>query len=267
MIYRQWLKYREVAGITVRSQWAYLWEQLIATLFLVVIMFVFVQLWQVTYAETPAGRFAGYSLPEIIWYLVATEAIILSLPRVHVLLQAEVQGGDLALRLNKPYSYLLFHYSAFLGEGLLRLAINLAVGGLTAYLLVGGFAFRWEGGLPLLGLYLTTQALHFCYAAAIGLAAFWMEDVTGLWFILDRAKWLLGGMLLPVELYPEAARRVVEALPFRHMIADPARLFVKFDWADAGTLLLNQAVWLVVFGALCAAIYRLGVRRVDVNGG
>lgn len=264
---RTWLKYAEVARTTLRSRWAYLWDQLLGTLFLAVIMFVFVQLWQVTYASSSAEQFGGYSLPEIIWYLVATESIIMSLPRIHATLEAEVKDGDLAVRLNKPYNYLLFHYSAFLGEGLLRLSTSLLMGGLTAYLLVGGFTFRWEALPVLLLVYLTTQALHFFYNGAIGLAAFWTEDVSGLYLLADRLKWILGGLLLPVEVYPDMARRVVEVLPFRHMLAGPARLFVKFTWVGAGQLLVSQVVWLAVFGSVCTLIYRLGVRRVDVNGG
>jgi ABC-2 type transport system permease protein len=264
---RWWRKYFEVARTNLRSRWAYLWDQVLSTIHLAFIMFVFVQLWKVTYASSSPEAFAGYSLPEVIWYLVGTEAIITSLPRIHSVLASEVKNGDLAIRLNKPYSYLLFHYSAFLGEGLVRLATSLAVGGLTAYLLVGGFAFRWEALPVLLLLYLSTTMLHFFYSGVIGLAAFWVEDVFGLYLLLDRLKWMLGGMLLPVELYPAAVRRVVEALPFQYMIAAPARLFVKFSWAGAAQLAMSQAVWLVVFGLVCTTVYRLGVRRVDVNGG
>lgn len=264
---RQVRKYTEVAITTLRSRWIYLWDQLLGSAFLVLILFVFVQLWRVTYAAGESEAFAGYSLAEIIWYLVATEAIIVSLPRIHTTLSAEVQNGDLAIRLNKPYNYLLFHAAAFLGDGMVRMAISLVVGGATAYLLVGGFAFRWEGLPALLICYFTTALLHFCYNASIGLAAFWVEDVTGLFWLLDRLKWLLGGMLLPVEIYPAAVRRVVEALPFQHMIAGPARLMVKFSWVDAASLARSQAIWLLLFGAMAAMIYRLGVRRVDLNGG
>jgi ABC-2 type transport system permease protein len=264
---RSLLKYYEVARITIRSRWAYLWDQLLANWFLVIVMFVFVQLWKVTYAATGSGTLAGLSLPEMVWYLVFTEAIVMSLPRLSSAIDQEVKDGDLAIRLNKPYSYLLFHLSGFLGEALLRLSTLLIVGGLTAYLLVGGFAFRWEGVPLLFFVYLITAALHFCYIASIGLLAFWLEDTTGLYFVFDRIKWLLGGMMLPVELFPGAIRKVAEALPFQYMIAGPARLFVQFSWADAGRLLQSQALWLVIFGAICAGIYRLGVRKVDVNGG
>lgn len=264
---RAWLKYFEVARINVRSRWAYLWDQLLSTAFLAVIMFVFVQLWRVTFTATGGGNINGYTLPEMIWYLVATEALVTSLPRIHNTLQAEVKDGDLAVRLNKPYNYLLFHYSTYVGEGLLQLGLQLLMGGLTAYLLVGGFAFRWTVVPVLLAVYLTTQALHFCFGASIGLAAFWMEDVSGLYFVFDRLKWILGGFLLPIEVYPDAVRRIAEALPFQYMIAGPARLFVKFDAGDAVRLVGSQAVWLAVFGSVCWGLYRLGVRRVDVNGG
>lgn len=260
-------KYLEVARVALRSQVTYLWDLLLSTLFLVVIMFVFVQLWKVTYAATPSSAFAGYGLPQIIWYLVATESIVTSLPRIHSTIDGGVKNGDLALRLNKPYSYLLFHYSTFLSQGLLQLGLKLAVGGLTAYLLVGGFRFYWPGIPALLLIYLTTQAINFCYSAAVGLAAFWLEDITGLYFVVDRLKWILGGMLLPLELYPDSIRTVVERLPFRYMIAGPAHLFVYFNWAEAGRLLAAQGFWTVLFSLLCWLLYRMGVRRVDVNGG
>lgn len=261
------LKYTEVALINIRSRWAYFWDQMLSSWFLVVVLFVFVQLWKVTYSSGGGGAIDGYTLTDMIWYLVATEALVMSAPRVYSAIEQEVKAGDLAIRLNKPYSYLLFHFSGYLGEGIMRLLTFALVGGATAYLLVGGVAFHWESIPGLLAVYLTTTAISFCYSASIGLFAFWLEDISGLYFIFDKLKWILGGLLLPIEVYPGVARQLAEALPFRHMIAGPARLFVKFSWADAAVLLQSQLIWGLVFGLICAGIYRLGVRRVDVNGG
>lgn len=264
---KKWLlKYLEVARINIRSRWAYLWDQLISNWFLIVILFVFVQLWKVTYSGGD-GNIGGYTINEMIWYLVATEVMLLSTPRIHSTIEQEVKAGDLAIRLNKPYSYMLFHLSAFFGEGLMRLATTALVGGATAYVLIGGFDFRWEAIPGLALIWVTTMTINFCYNASIGLAAFWLEDVLGLYFLFDRLKWILGGMLLPIEVYPELVRRVVEVLPFRYMIAGPARLFVKFSWAEFGALLQSQVLWTAIFGLICWGIYRLGVRRVDLNGG
>lgn len=263
---RSLLKYAEVARITIRSAWAYLWNQLISSAFLVIVLYVFVQLWKTTYAAE-GEVINGFTLPEMIWYLVATEAIVLSLPRIHAVLEQEVKDGDLALRLNKPYSYLGFHYASFLGEALLKLATMLLVGGATAYLLVGGFDFRWEAAPLLLVVYLVTHLINFFYIGTIGLLAFWVEEVFGLVLLFDRMKWILGGMLIPIQVYPDGVRQIVELLPFQYMIGGPARLFIHFTWEGAGQLLINQLIWTLLFGLLCNGVYRLGVRRVDLNGG
>jgi ABC-2 type transport system permease protein len=260
-------KYLAVVEITVRSRMAYLGEQLLSGFSVLIFMVVFVALWRTTFAVQGAERVDGYTLPQMIWYLVATEAIVLSLPRIHATIEGEVKGGDLAIRLNKPYSYLLFHYAATLGDALLRLASILLVGGLTAYLLVGPIPFRWEGVVPLLLLYISTQALNFCWNATIGLCAFWVEDVLGIFLVLDKIKWLLGGFLLPVELYPDVLKALVKVLPFHHMIGGPAHLFVQFSWEGALELGLAQLAWLPVLALMCGSVYRLGVRKVDVNGG
>ncbi|HLN63752.1 MAG TPA: ABC-2 family transporter protein [Symbiobacteriaceae bacterium] len=261
------LKYVEVGRTNVRSRWAYVWDQVLSTWFLAVILYVFVQLWKVTYAGQGALSLGGYTLADMIWYLVLTESIIFSLPRIHSVIEQEVREGDLALRLNKPYNYLLFHYSQFLGDSLLRLATCLLTGSLTAYLLIGSIAFPWRAVPVLLMIYLLTNGLNFALNAAVGLGAFWMEDVTGPFFVVEKIKWLLGGLLLPIEMYPDAIRRVVEVLPFRYMVAGPARLAIKFSWEGAGALLRSQALWLVLFGLLCAGLYRMGVRKVDLNSG
>lgn len=260
-----WLKYVEVGRINLRAQWVYVWDQLLSGFHLIVLIFIFYRLWSVTFASNAAV--GDYTLPEMVWYILGTETIILSLPRIHSVLDAEVRSGDLALRLNKPYEYLLFHYSALLGEGLVRLVTTLLLGGVTAYLLVGGFSFQWQAIPALLLIYLLTQALHFCYNGMIGLTAFWTEDSAGVYFVMDRLKWIMGGFLLPIDLFPERLRPIAEALPFRDMIYAPARLFVKFSAAEFGILLMRQSAWVLLFGALIWSVYRLGVRKVDVNGG
>ena len=73
------LKLFVIARITIRSRLRYLWDLLGSTLFLAVVMFVFVRLWTVTYESNAvsgavsgsvsgsASRIAGYSLAQMIW--------------------------------------------------------------------------------------------------------------------------------------------------------------------------------------------------------
>ena len=267
-------KLAAIARITLRSRFRYLWDMVGSTLFLAVVMFVFVRLWTVTY-HSSAGtggsikdvQLAGFSLAQMIWYLVATETIIMSMTPIHRLIEREIRDGDVAIRLNKPYSFLGFHWSVFLGEGLLKACILVEVGGVVAALMVGGVSFSPTSVPALMLTYLLTSTLNFFFGAMIGLLAFWTEDVTGFYFIFDRVKWLLGGFLMPITLFPEWLLRIVEWLPFSLMIYQPARLAVQFNWTTWAELSVKQLGLILALGLFAQAMYRLGVRRLDVNGG
>ncbi len=67
---------------------------------------------------------------------------------------------------------------------------------------------------------------------------------------------------LPVWLQP-----VARSLPFSYIYWAPAKLFVNYSHALALELLPIQAAWTGLAVALALLCYRLGVRRLQVNGG
>jgi ABC-2 type transport system permease protein len=271
------IKLFEIARITLRSRFRYLWDMIGSTLFLAVVMFVFNRLWTVTYASsgdassgTAIGgskTLAGFTLDQMIWYLVATETIIMSMTPIHRHIEREIREGDVAIRLNKPYSFLGFHWSVFLGEGILKAGILILVGGSVALLMNGPIPFQLLSVPALFLTFLLTATLSFLYGSMIGLLAFWTEDVTGFYFIFDRIKWLLGGFLMPITLFPDWLFKIVEWLPFSLMIFRPASLAVKFDWSVWADLSIRQLGLILFMGAIAQGVFRLGVRRLDVNGG
>jgi len=191
----------------------------------------------------------------------------MSVPRLTTRLDQEIKAGDIAYSLARPYSYVGFQYALFLGEAGVRLLVNYVIG--------GGVAWLGTGALPAVGLPLLAQALVIFLAVsllflnqmALGLLAFWAEDTRGFQLIYERAMWILGGLLLPVQLFPPLLRGVAEVLPFRYAINAPAQLVVQFDARQFTGLVAHQAVWLAAFGLLVFALYRAGIRRVTVNGG
>jgi ABC-2 type transport system permease protein len=273
------LKLFVIARITIRSRLRYLWDLMGSTLFLAVVMFVFVRLWTVTYesnstlgatsgaAAGAASRIAGFSLAQMIWYLVATETIIMSMLPIHRYIEREIKDGDVAIRLNKPYSFLGYHWSVFIGEGLLKAVVLILVGGLVAAVTVGSIAFNWLSIPARVVTFLFTATLNFMYGALIGLLAFWTEDIAGFYFIFDRLKWLLGGFLMPIAVFPDWLQHIAGWLPFSLMIYRPARLAVEFDWTTWADLSVRQIGLILLMGFLTQGVYRLGVRRLDVNGG
>ncbi len=51
------------------------------------------------------------------------------------------------------------------------------------------------------------------------------------------------------------------------MIYKPAKLAIDFNWASWANISIQQLGLILVMGAIAQAVYRLGVRRLDVNGG
>lgn len=256
--------------ISAKSRFSYLSEIAGSFFLLAIIHFVFVQLWSLSFkngAESKANTMQGFSLEMMLWYFVGTETLIYAMPPIHRWYERDVRDGDLSMRLNKPITYLGFQWSQFFGEYLVRAIISLIVGGTVVTALIGGFSFSVAHLPVVLTSFLLAMIMNFCWSTLIGLTAFWTEDVSGAFFVLDRLKWLLGGFLLPVSLFPEGLQAFSQWLPFQYMIYAPARLMVQYDSGYALHTLSTQAFWCLPLVGAIVVIYQFGVRRVSVNGG
>ena len=260
-------KYGAILRMSVANHIAYVGELLLRSTFLVLIIFIFVQLWTVTYRTLGVTQLGDYSLAQIIWYFVFAEAIITSVPGLRNKIDQEVKSGDLAYRLNKPYHYVLYLAADYSGERLVRFALNLAVGVSMALLLVGPIPFTLPGLAATLVVATGAMALDFLASCAIGLLAFWVEDTWAFDFIYRRLTMLLGGMMIPLDVFPEPLSSIARALPFSYIVYGPSRLWVSPTPEFFGALLVKLAIALLVAGAGVALLYRVGQRNVAVNGG
>ena len=102
---------------------------------------------------------------------------------------------------------------------------------------------------------------------AVAAIAFWIRDAGSIWFLYMKAVFILGGMIIPLELLPDGLQRFAMFLPFRAMAYAPARLAAGF-WEPA--LLLEQLVLDRCRSRVRPAIraaFRAGERRLQVVGG
>ncbi|WP_051317939.1 ABC transporter permease [Cohnella thermotolerans] len=259
-------KAEAVARLTVQQQLAYKTDFLLRSSFLLLILFVFVQLWTAAYGGDSAKVISGFTMKEIIWYLVFTESLTMAAPPLTAKVEEEVKSGDIAVRLIRPMSYLGYHYSAFLSEAAFRCAVHLLVGSAVAWSFVGApdFGFGWPG---FMALSLGALTVAFLLNASVALCAFWVEETAGLQFVLQKLQFTIGGMLLPVDLMPGWLQRVCAWLPFQAALYLPARAAVHYDGAMLLRFAAVQIGWIAVLGALVAFMYRRGVRKLYVNGG
>jgi ABC-2 type transport system permease protein len=260
-------KYLYVGRTAVRSNLAYVGEVAARVIFLGVLLYIFLQLWRVTYAETGEERLGGLTLAQMLWYLAVTESITLSAPAVAPEIDNDVRTGAIAVHLLRPLSYPLYRLWATLGERAVRFAINALVGGAIAFLFVGPIPLSARGlaifaaALPL------AFVLDFTAYLTIGLCAFWLENTSGLVLIYSRVTIILGGTLLPINLFPDSVQALVGYLPFANVVYGPSRMLVEPDAAFLAGLLARQAALIAVISLVASAVYAAAVRRIHAHGG
>ncbi|WP_372630386.1 ABC transporter permease [Cohnella sp.] len=255
-----------VGRIAFRHQLAYKTDFAMRGFFLLFILFVFIQLWSAAYEGDFSKSISGFTLKQIVWYLVFTEALTLAAPPLCSRIEEEVKNGDVAIRLIRPQSYAGYHFSVFASEALTRFVVHLAIGSAIAWPFVGPPSFGY-GWLGLLALSAGALTVTFLLLMIVGLCAFWVEETSGLYFVLQKLQFTIGGMLLPIDLMPEWLQRVCAWLPFQAALYFPARMGVHFD----STLLVKQLAiqigWIVLLGLAVSRMYRRGVKKLHVNGG
>lgn len=103
--------------------------------------------------------------------------------------------------------------------------------------------------------------------ATLGLAAFITEDVAAFDWIYAKFILILGGVLIPLDFFPDWLRAIAQILPFAYTAYGPARFFVQPDLARFVALILGQVLWLGALALLLSLVYRRGETRLTINGG
>ncbi len=259
-------KYWAIFTTQLTNRLAYAGDLAAQSLSIVIFMWIFMQLWRATYRAMGTDEISGLTLRQTLWYLMLAETIILSKPRISRTISEAVKDGSIAYMLNKPYNFLLYHMSVGLGDYLTAMIFNLLSGSIIAWLLVGPPPD--PRGWPLvLAAMLLGWLIDFCFTALIGLAAFVTEEVSAFEWIYQKMLFILGGMLIPLDFFPQWLRSIAQALPFAYTIYGPARLFVEPDLARFATLLAGQIIWLGAMGLVVTLMFRRSISWLTINGG
>jgi ABC-2 type transport system permease protein len=231
--------------------------------FFAVILGVFSSLWRAV-AET--GMPVAADPKSLVWYLAATEWILLSAPPIHIAIQEAIRRGDVVYRLGHPASYAVAEFATGLG----LMAVRAPFLGLTAFLC----AFAFTGWMPPLTALLIVVPFGFAASAlitalylGIGLLAFWLQEVAPVYWIWQKLMFVLGGLMMPLELYPAFMRRAAVFTPFPSVLAAPASFVLGTNLVTPAALAVHLAIWsgLTAFGVYW--IFRRAVSTVTINGG
>ncbi|WP_040214442.1 ABC transporter permease [Clostridium polynesiense] len=260
-------KYSEVTKITLSNSLVYFWDFLSKNMFFAFIVFVYLMLWKSIYSQK-GSLVGGFTLNQMIWYLVVTELVTLSRTDIHIQVNEDVKSGSIAYLLNKPYNYVLYCFSYFIGEVGVKLLTNSIIGIAIGFIYVGSLEGFNIINLPFIFLSLATGCIiHFLIYMILSLSAFWFEENSAFFWIYSKLIFTLGGMLMPIELFPDWLQQIARYLPFAYVTYIPAKLTVNFSFSDFISGFSVQLLYLIIFFAAAMLLFRKGVRNLNVNGG
>ena len=231
--------------------------------FYIAVISVLGVLWRIA-AAANGGAVVGYSGVALSWYVATSEAAVVPLNiRLIEDIGTDIAHGSIAVELLRPASVLAVRVATETGRALPRLAACV-VTGMTVTALVAGGPPSWPALLlaaPSLVLAITCNLLA---QHAFAAAAFWVRDARSAWFLYSKLVFLVGGMLMPLEVLPDAVAAVAKWSPFMAMAYAPARLASgHFE----PSLLLVQCGFLAALALVASTAFQAGERRLQTVGG
>lgn len=234
------------------------------SLFLITCLLVFAHLWQVAAAKIGA---AHLDPDQLLWYIALNEWVLIAFPEVQEGMEQDVKRGRLAYLLPRPISYL----GATFAEGLGTLSVHLGVLGLVAFLFTwwrtGIVPFDIPSFCIIIVLGLLAGIVAVIFQMVIGLSSFWLQEVAPCNWIWEKLLFALGGLLVPLSLYPSWIQSIAAYTPFPAILGQRSALAIHFSLVEATTIAATLILWGILGGIALQVLYRRGTRILHIEGG
>jgi ABC-2 type transport system permease protein len=231
--------------------------------FLGIVLGVFSALWR---AVADAGMPIAAEPAALVWYLAGTEWILMSPASAHVEIEGEIRRGEVATQLTRPYSFV----TAIFARGLGALVVRAPAIGIAGF----AWAFLFTRHVPdgpaflfLIPFGLVAMAIVYGMQVLIGLTAFWIGDVSPLFWVWQKLLFVLGGLMLPLSLYPLWLQRLSDATPFPWVLSRPASFLVAGGTGEALPVAMGLIVWAIVVPTTAWVMFSRATRSLQMDGG
>lgn len=229
--------------------------------------FINLALWSAVARDAPVGR---WEQADFVAYFLATYIVrLLTGCWVVWELTMEVRQGTLALRLLRPLHPLVAHSA----ENLAAMPIRAVLAAPVALLALWATGTERLASDPVLWalvplLIAGAWVMTFLAMAIVGSISLFADSAFRVWEVWLGFYTVLGGYLVPLELFPEWVTRAAYWLPWRLMLGLPVETIlgrVTREVALEGLAL--QLAWITVLVLGLRAMWNAGLRRYAAFGG
>lgn len=232
--------------------------------FLIICLLIFSNLWKII-----AAKMGSFHLNpvELLWYIALNEWVLIALPRPEREIEHDLKSGKLAYSLPKPISYLKATFFESLGV----FCVNLSVLGIVAF----GFTWLQAGGFPaplwvvpiIIITGLLAGILCILFQMLIGLSAFWIHEVEPIAWIWEKLLFALGGLILPLSVYPIWLQTIAKYTPFPYILGDRSAFVIDHTIGPMLIVIAGIGLWCLLCSWTIWFLYQKALKILNSEGG
>lgn len=228
-------------------------------------------LWKAVYASSSNSIINGFSLNEMIIYVLVSflTALMISVDISYDILR-EVKDGSIAINLIRPISY----EKRMIFQGLGTVMYNFVVIFAISFICITVLYYKYTGSLSLFNIvfYIISMILgmliNLYYSYAFGLISFKITNMWGLSQIMAAISQLLSGALIPIVFFPKAIQGIFNFLPFSSMIYTPTMIYLgKLTGVELIKAIGLQVIWLGIMIVIARVMWNTLIKKITILGG
>jgi len=224
-------------------------------------------LWLSVYAS--GQQLQGYKLEQILVYYVFVALLTAGIgdgPGTGFDIVDDINQGEITNYLLKPYSYLRYRFLYLCGSICINMVFVLPLTCIGAYVMRHAFTFPSAMGWVIFIITVFIAILfEFLMYAIASLSSFWVTRGSHFIYATILITSLFDGSLIPLDLFPAWAYRLMSYLPFQFIIYTPIQAFLG-KIHNPIPLLFIAILWLVVLFLILQLLWRKGVKKTEGVG-
>jgi len=183
----------------------------------------------------------------------------------------QIQNGDVAYELCRPYHMFSFWYARLLGQRLSNVLLRCLPILIIAFLLPAPYNMTLPPSIGAGLLFIISLTMALLLATAISMFIYILTLITlsrsGAWLIIPMAEFLMGAVI-PIPLMPQVLQDILNWLPFRYISDLPFRVYSgNISGVDALLQIGVQVAWIVLLTWLGNLAFRRVTRKIVIQGG
>lgn len=255
-------KYIEVFKFNLKTKLNFKVEYIFSLFSFTIHVFVFNELWDFILKDKVILE---YSRCELIWYILIGEFLYYVLgSKNYKEISNMIKSGDVANMLTKPISFLKYIISIEL-TCIVNVVVNFGFAIFLGIFMAGKLKVCFIQVVLFAISLIFSLCLLILIQVMIGMLAFITEENEAYRLVIFKSILLL--ILTPLEFFPNMVKNFLTFLPTTYAIYPPGRILVHFELKNSLTLLICQAVSLVVLLTIVNLLNLKGVKNINVNGG